>query len=97
MTLTGAQRKKLRGLAHHIDPVVIVGQNGLTDSVTKAIDEALTLHELIKIKFNDHKEDRKNLARDVSTRLVGELVGEIGNIAILFRQNEDPEKRKIKI
>ena len=47
--LSGAQRKHLRGLAHHVKPVVHVGKNGVTDPVLQEVEEALDSHELIKV------------------------------------------------
>lgn len=97
--LTGSQRKHLRGIAHGMRPVIFIGQKGVTDTLNRAIDDALTTHELIKIKFNEFKE--KQQKKEISTRIekdhTCENVGMIGHIVIFFRQNKDPEKRKITI
>ena len=97
--LTGAQRKFLRGLAHKLKPVVIVGQQGVSDSLIQSVDAALTRHELIKVKFNEYKEkpEKTALSAKLETRTSSELVGMIGHTAIFFRQNKDPEKRVVKI
>ena len=54
--LKGFQKKYLRGLAHNLKPVVLIGQKGLTDDLIKSADRALDRHELIKVKFNEFKE-----------------------------------------
>ena len=51
--LSSSQRKYLRGVAHGLKPVVLIGQKGLTTSVVDALDEALMTHELVKAKFID--------------------------------------------
>ena len=93
--LSPSQEKYLKSLAHHIDPVVIVGHHGVTDDVLKSIDEAIEKIELIKIKFNKFKSDKKELSNYIVEKLNIHLVSNIGNIAILFKQNKDKEKRKI--
>lgn len=92
--LSSAQRKFLRGHAHHLDPVVQIGKAGLTDGVVEAVDRALDSHELIKVKFVEHKEDRKELARQLAESLAAEPVALIGNVSILFRQHEDEDRRQ---
>lgn len=97
MELSGSQRKHLRGLAHDFKPIVQVGKNGLTDSLFNAVNHALEIHELIKVKFVDFKEDRKELTLEIEKKTDSHLVGLIGNIGIYYKQNQDPKKRKIKI
>ena len=62
MELTSKQRAYLRGEAQTIDPIVMIGKDGLTENVTAALDEALTHHELVKVKFQQYKEDVKEIA-----------------------------------
>ena len=95
--LKGHQRKYLKGLAHSLKPVVLIGQGGLQDPVIKAIDEALAIHELIKIKFNEHKgkESKKDIAVIIENSTNSQIVGIVGHTIIFFRQNIDPEKQKI--
>jgi RNA-binding protein len=96
-TLTGKQRSRLRQLAQDIDPVVMIGKNGLTDEVVKATDEALDIHELVKVRFSDFKDKVKEISNDLAAKTKSDLAGKIGHVVILFRQNSDPEKRKIRI
>ncbi len=95
--LTGVQRKHLRGLAHGLDPVVHVGQKGLTEAVLAEIDKALEHHELVKIKIAADRDERREIADQVVERLGPELVGSIGTMAILFRRHPDRESRKIRL
>jgi len=94
--LTGKQRSSLRGVAHGLNPLVHIGKNGLTDAVLKQIDEALEKHELIKIKFIDFKDEKKDIAVEIEKKLNCEMCGSIGHVFVFFRQNKDPEKRVIK-
>ena len=96
-TLRGSIRTYLRWQAHHLKPLVIIGQQGVTDTVIQAINDALDLHELIKIKFNSFKEQKKELAAEIEQQTRSELLGIIGNIAIYYRQQPDQDKRKIQL
>ena len=95
--LTTTQKKYLRGLAHGLDPIVLVGKKGLTPELCSAVDEALKDHELIKIKFNDFKKDKKELIELLAQKTESVLVGLVGNIAIFYRKQKDKRKRKIEI
>ena len=95
--LRGLEKKYLRGLAHHLKPVVLVGKNGLTESLLAAIESALDDHELIKVKFNEFKEEKKTLSKEMERKSKAELVGLIGNVAIFYRRQAEASKRKIKL
>jgi RNA-binding protein len=97
--LEGYQKKFLRGLAHRLKPIVLIGQNGLTGAIFKAADEALNKHELIKIKFNAYKEkdEKKEIIAEIEIRTSAQLVGLVGHTAILYRKQSDPKKQKIKL
>ena len=95
--LKGSSRKYLRGLAHHLRPVVIVGKMGITEALLSKIDNGLESHELIKVKFGDYKEKKKSFAEEISRKTRSEVVGIIGHMVILYRQHPDEAKRNIKI
>ena len=95
--LTSAQRKQLRSLAHHLRPVCYVGRHGVTDSLVGAVDAALDDHELIKLKFVDCKDRKKELLPEIAERTRSHLAGLIGHVAILYRRQRDPEKRTIEL
>ena len=94
---SSAQRKELRRLAHHLDPLVWIGKEGLSDDVVAATVDALHAHELIKVKLLAFKEDRKTIARDLADKADCVLAGLIGHVVILYREHPDPDKRKIKL
>jgi len=95
--LESFQRKYLRGLAHKLKPVVLIGQKGLTDKVLRSTEQAFEDHELIKMKFNDfkEKEQKKEISELIKNKTGSEIVGTIGHTVILYKQQEDPEKQKI--
>jgi len=95
--LTGAQKKHLRGLAHHLKPMVQVGRNGVTDSVLQLIGKALDDHELIKVRLADPQGRKKELAEEIAERSGSVQVGLVGKVVTLYRRQPDPEKRKIEI
>ncbi len=97
--LKGFQKKYLRGLAHSMNPVVLIGQKGVNESVIKSVDEALGTHELIKVKFNEfkEKEQKKELISVIEKKSRCEQVGLIGHIAIFYKKNKDPKKQKISV
>jgi RNA-binding protein len=95
--LTGAQKKHLRGLAHHLKPLVQVGRNGLTESVVQSIAEALENHELIKVRLADPQGQKRELAEEVAERTGSVWVGLVGHVVTLYRQHPDPEERRIEL
>ena len=97
--LVGYQRKYLRGLAHALKPIVLIGQKGLTVSVVEALNAALMTHELVKAKFIEDKDkDSKVKKLEILEKSTGaDVVGQIGHTAIFYRPHPDPDKRKISI
>ena len=94
--LKGSRKKYLKALAHRLKPVVFIGQKGLTPTLAKAMEDALDAHELIKVRFIDFKEkDLKNeLALEIEKNHGCSKVGMVGHIAIFYRMQSDPKKRK---
>ncbi len=93
--LNNKQIRHLRGLGHHLSTVAIVGQNGLTDQVIASIDEALTAHELIKIKIPDSATaDRQQTAESIAAKTKGTLVQVLGRKVLVYRLNKDIKKDK---
>ena len=88
--LSNAQKRYLRGLAHDLKPVVMVGAKGVGPSLLAELDQALELHELIKVRVS--AEDREQ--RDAATAALvegsgAELVSRIGHVAVLYRRSKD--------
>ncbi len=95
LNLNGKQRKYLRGLAHGLSPVVLIGAKGVGEEQIRAVDEALLAHELIKVRFLDHKEEKRELIAAIAEATGAVIAGIIGHIAILYRPHPDPAKRRI--
>lgn len=95
--LKSSAKKNLRSQAHHLKPVVMVGRNGVSEQLIASVDAALKDHELIKVKFLDFKEEKKEISEEIAAVTKSEVVGIIGNIAIFYRQHPQPELRKIKL
>ncbi|CAH9057241.1 RNA-binding protein [Pseudoalteromonas sp. CIP111854] len=90
MTLSNKQKQYLKGLAHPLKPVVLLGANGLTEGVLVEIDQSLNIHELIKIKVPTNDRETKQLIFDAIVRETGAYkVQTIGHIIVLYRQSEE--------
>jgi RNA-binding protein len=92
--LNGRQRKGLRALAHNLEPVVQVGQGGISDGVVRAIDAALLAHELIKVRLHQ-PEDKKAIAQELADTAGAALCGLVGHTVILYRPH--PEAPRIAV
>lgn len=97
MELTNAQIAKLKGVAQRMDATLKVGRAGLSEGFLQSVREALAHRELIKVKFDEFKDQKKTLAPELAEKTESRLVTLIGNVAVLYRQNADPEKRKISV
>lgn len=94
MALTGKQRRHLRGLAHHLKPVVLTGAAGLTEAVHDKVDTELENHELIKVKVAEGPDTAREAASSLADEAEAELVQVIGKTVILYRERaEEPEIR----
>ncbi len=91
--LNGKQRRFLRGLGHHLEPVVLVGKEGLSDGLVGALDTALTTHELIKVKLGESAgSDRRAIAEALAEASGSERVQVLGRTLLLYRRRaEDPQ------
>ena len=106
--LTPAQRKEKRADAHHLDPVVMIGSDGLTPNVVKEIDLALKAHGLIKVRvFSDDRDARETALAQLCDQLGAAPIQHIGKLLVLWRPipeviaTEDPNRmpgpRTVKI
>lgn len=90
--LSNIQIKFLRGIAHGINPVVIVGNNGITESLMEEVETSLTHHELLKIKINaGERDDRKEMIDHIINATESQLVQSIGKVCVIFRANPQTE------
>jgi RNA-binding protein len=93
MDLTERQKKRLRGLGHQLKPVLMVGDAGLTDGVLREFSSTIAHHELIKVsvRVGDRK-GRDQIISELCERGGAALVTRIGNVALLYRRNEEDPK-----
>lgn len=94
--LTSKQRKLLEKNAHSINPIVIVGQSGVTPAVEEMTNVSLASHELIKVSFNEFKDEKRELSKNLAEKCSATLVRVIGNKAILYRPAEHTADRKFE-
>lgn len=88
--LGNAQKRYLRGLAHDLKPVLLVGAKGITDNIVAEAGNALDHHELVKVRVvADDRELRDEWIAELCARSQAALVGRIGHVAILYRRNPD--------
>ncbi len=86
--LSSQQKKSLRGIAHHLDPVVAVSERGLSEGIIEETERALNDHELIKVKvFDNDRTVRQDIANELAEKTGAVVVQKIGKIAILYRNN----------
>ena len=91
--LTPAERKDKRADAHHLDPVVMIGGDGLTPAVIKEIDAALNAHGLIKVRvFSDERETRNAFFASLAEQLSAAAIQHIGKLLVLWRPMPPKEK-----
>lgn len=98
LKLTPAERSTLRADAHALNPVVIIGEAGLTPSVLKEIDASLNAHGLIKIRvFGDDRDARIEMYETICEQLGAAPVQHIGKLLVLYRpKKETPKERSEK-
>lgn len=92
-SLKGFERSYLKRKANSLDPVVMIGHSGLTPGVLGAFDQALKHHELVKVRFQDHKDERKVLFEEACQKVSAQFVALIGNVGVAFRHNYDLDDR----
>ena len=83
-------RKQLKQQAHHLSPIIMIGQHGLTPAVQLEIERALLAHELVKIKMNlDDRDLRKAIIDEICQAREAELIQSIGKVVVIYRKNEE--------
>lgn len=90
MAITAQEKKRLKGLAHHLSPVAQVGGQGMSEAFIASVNDALTARELIKVKVGST--NKKEDAKAIAAKLNAELVNLIGFSAILYRFNKELEE-----
>lgn len=96
MQIDQKQRRHLKGLAHHLKPVVMIGQHGLSEGVIAELDVALEAHELIKVRISAaDKDERRTMIDTICNKNNAEFIHAIGHVAIFYRRH--PKKPKISL
>jgi len=92
MPLTGKQKRYLRGLGHELNPVVLIGQKGLDERVIAAITNAISTHELVKIRLlESFSGDRHETAEELAAQTQTALVQVLGKTILLYKPAEEPK------
>ncbi len=95
--LSPAELKALKAQAHHLNPVVMLGANGLAPSVLREIDIALTAHGLIKVKLGgENRADREALIDAICAGTGCQAVQAIGKVGVFYRKKPEPANREPK-
>lgn len=95
MALNQEHKKQFKSIGHHLKPVLIVGENGLTEGVLAELERALNDHELIKVKFNlSEREDRRTLMEELCQSAKCDLIQTIGKMALIYRKAQ-PQNRSL--
>lgn len=84
----------LERYAQNLSPVVLIGQGGVTEAVTGQVDSLLASKELIKIKFNEFKEEKRELTEQLCKSCDASFVRIIGHVAVLYRPAKEADKRQ---
>jgi len=92
--LTNAQIRALKAQAQQLKARLKIGKNGITPQFLAALDDALRQHELIKVKFDDFKDQKKELSPQLAEKSGSHLVSRVGNVVVLYRSKPILEQPK---
>ena len=95
--LASNQRSRLAGLAQTLPDLAQLGKGGASPAFIAQLGRLLGLHELVKLRFVGFKDSRGDMARELAEKTGSDLVRVIGNTAIFWKRNPDPEKRKVEL
>jgi len=95
--LSSKARGRLAGIAQKRDCLITLGRAGASPALTERLGVLLAQHELVKLRFGDFQESRRELADALAQSTGSELVTVIGKVAVFWKRNPDPEKRTIEI
>lgn len=84
--LTNAEIRKFKARGQLLEPMFKVGKAGLSEGFLKSVDEALSHHELIKIKFTEFKEQKKTLAPLLAEKTASQMIMRVGNVVVIYRK-----------
>lgn len=94
MSLSTAEKKRLRQIGHHLNPVVLLGDKGLTEAVMAEIDARLEDHELIKVRVGgEDREARQEAIQAIAAGTGAEIAQTIGKLVLLYRAARKPDPK----
>ena len=86
--LDNTELRRLKGIGHELKPIVMIGNNGITENIIQEVERALTDHELIKVKVPaGSKQERDELSNELANSVQAQLIHSIGRMALLLRRN----------
>lgn len=88
-SLNNTELNDLKARGQRLEPILKIGHAGVSEAFLKSLDEALTIHELVKIKFAVFKEDKKWLTPQIAKQTGSELIMRVGNVAVLYRRKPE--------
>jgi RNA-binding protein len=94
LVLPNAQIRALKAQAQRLKATLKIGKEGLSPQFLAALDDALNHHELVKVKFEDFKEQKKELAPQLAEKSSSHLVTRVGNVVVLYRSRPEEEKEQ---
>ena len=84
--ITSAEKRTLRATAQKLEPLLKIGKNGVSDAFLASLNTELNLHELVKIKFIDFKDQKKEIAPELAEKSGSHLIMRVGNVAVYYRK-----------
>jgi len=88
--LTNAERRKLKAEAQRLKATLKVGKAGLSAAFLEVVNETFKHHELVKIRFDDFKQEKKQLAPVLAEKTASEMIWMVGHVAVLYRRKPAP-------
>ena len=88
--LTNAQIRAFKARAQLLKPTLKIGKDGISPAFLAALDDALKYHELVKVQFDDFKDQKKELSPQLAEKTGSHLVTRVGNVAVLYRPKPAP-------
>src|SRR5215469_8755746 len=83
--LTNPEIRRLKAAAQRLEPILKIGKAGLSDGFVQSVNDALSQHELVKIKFVEFKDQKKELAPQLADKTASHLIMRVGNVMVLHR------------
>jgi len=95
--LSNPQIRKLKALGQRMDASLKVGKQGLSPGFIATLEQELARHELVKVRLEELKEQRKQVAPELAAKAGAQLIALVGHVVLLYRQQPDPAQRKIQL